>query len=43
MVDWKLMSKVEKTWLKDHNRLCRKKLEELVGGDERARKWLRRQ
>ena len=43
MVDWALLSPVEKAWLKKHNRMCRDKLLPLVKHDKRAVKWLKRQ
>lgn len=43
MVKDTMLTKEEKAWLKDHNQLCRKKLEPLLADDKRALKWLRRE
>ncbi len=42
-VDLKLLSKVERQWLKDHNSNVAKKLLPFLKGDKRARKYLSRQ
>lgn len=43
MVDWALLSKEEKGWLKAHNDTCRKSLMPLIKHDKRAVKYLSRQ
>ncbi|KAI0318858.1 Creatinase/aminopeptidase [Amylostereum chailletii] len=43
MVVESMLSKEEKEWLKDHNRLCLERLEPLLRDDKRAIRWLRRQ
>lgn len=42
LVDWKLMSREEAKWLKEHNRACAKAVLPLLSTktDRRARKWL---
>lgn len=45
MVDWKLLSNVETSWLKAHNALCRDRLTPILKatGDRRALRYLARQ
>ncbi|GAA5926131.1 uncharacterized protein JCM15063_000193 [Sporobolomyces koalae] len=43
MVDFSLLSKEEKRWLKEHNETCKEKLIPLLKHDKRAIKWLQRQ
>jgi Xaa-Pro aminopeptidase len=45
LVDFGLLSPVERKWLKDHNELCRKALLPLLRGpdDAEARRWLKKQ
>ncbi|CAL1705996.1 unnamed protein product [Somion occarium] len=43
MVKDSMLSKEEKQWLKDHNRLCFERLEPLIKDDKRALKWLKRE
>ncbi|KAG9043458.1 hypothetical protein FS837_009508 [Tulasnella sp. UAMH 9824] len=42
LVNYSLLSKDERRWLRNHNRTCREKLTPLLQGDKRALKWLRR-
>ncbi|ETW81154.1 Metallo peptidase M24 [Heterobasidion irregulare TC 32-1] len=43
MVDEGMLTKEEKTWLKDHNKNCLNQLEPLLRDDKRALKWLQRE
>jgi len=43
MVKEGMLSKVEKGWIKEHNRRCLEKLEPYIREDKRALKWLRRE
>lgn len=42
-VDKKLLTKVERRWLQEHNCECLHKLRPLLAHDPRAIKWLKRQ
>ena len=43
MVKDAMLSKEEKQWVKEHNRVCYERLEPMIRGDKRAMKWLKRE
>ena len=43
LVDFALLSPVERVWLRKHNQLCLEKLLPLISDDKRAVKYLKRQ